>query len=66
MRFIFPLPPQSRSFLSLESSRGVVAAVQGHGPPKMHVWGSLESFCGSSHTFFTFGAPRLSAEEKLG
>ena len=37
-----------RSFFSLRgSSRGIVVAVQGHGPPKVRVWASLESFCAS-------------------
>ena len=38
-RFFFPLPPHVRSFFSPSlSSRGIVAAVQGRGPPKLRVW----------------------------
>ena len=42
----FPLPPQI-SYRSGGSLCGVVAAVQGHGPPKVRAWASLESFCAS-------------------
>ena len=35
------------SLLSCESSRGIVGAVQGRIPHKVHVWASLRSFCAS-------------------
>ena len=47
-----------RSFLlSLGSSRGIVAACRGHGPPKLCVWASLGSFCVSP-------GPRTKSEKK--
>ena len=45
--FFFPL---FGSFsLSLGFSRGIVAAVQGHGPPMVPVCASLGSFCARLH-----------------
>ena len=41
------LPLHFRFFFSRVSSRGIVAAGCGHGPPKLCVWASLESFCES-------------------
>ena len=38
---------RSFSLSLLGSSRGIVAAVQCHGPPKLCVWASLGSFCAS-------------------
>ena len=45
-RFVFPSPPPQIS-LSLRFSRGIVAAVQGHGLPMVPVCASLGSFCAS-------------------
>ena len=39
-------PRNSHKFRSLSgSSRGLVAAAQGHGPPTVRVWTFLRSFC---------------------
>ena len=45
----FPTPGANfvLSFSLWGSSRGIVVAVQGHGPPKVRVWASWESFCAS-------------------
>ena len=42
----FTLPLQVSFFLP-SSSRGFVAWVRGRGPPKLRIWASLWSFCGS-------------------
>ena len=45
----FPSPAANfiLSSLSGGSSRGIVAAVRGHGPPTVCVWASQGSFCAS-------------------
>ena len=43
---LLPCRYEFRSFFPFwASSRGIVAAVQSHGPPKVRVMGSLGSFC---------------------
>ena len=52
--FFSSFPPSSRkcrSFFSLWGLlRGIVAAGQGHGPPKLHVWACVESRCASQRS----------------
>ena len=48
-RAIFPSSAPSFTLFSLwGSSHGMVATGRGHGPPEVHVWASLGSFCASS------------------